>query len=276
MPLTSQLQSLRKSYGIRVIWRLIKDVAVPVGVALLSTWYTMKAKPSWTWADAFQVFSTTFLAAGFFAGYVQRSQKLVKDEDRHSDVISKQDAIADKLAESVRLIDGYATGADSFAVLVKAEVEDFGSRKALQRVQFEMVGEFPLRDVHFRIWNRDDPTVHRLIASDGSSFEERIILRAGDFLPNVTYKRELGVDIFDGKTNRIDLTWFARNGTWFQRFEIKAIDGRYEHATFVIREEKEIYVGASEGYERDNVGRPIFDLSPSPLDASHPLIVKAL
>lgn len=275
MSFTVQFQRVRDNFWVRVAWRVIKEVSVPLVVAGVLAWYSMKAKTGWNWADFFQVFSTTFVAAGFFTAYLMRSHKLVTDEDRHSNVISKQESLLKKMEESVRLIDGHATGGDSFAILNHAEVKDFGVRKALQKMQFLVVGEFPLHDVRLKIWNRDDTSVHELIAAKDSTFEHDP-LRMGDMLLDVTYKGELEIVFLNGRTNRIDLTWYSRNGTWFQRFEIKAVGDGYEMATFVVRGEKEIYVKALTGYECDADGRPLFDLSPSPLDTSHPVIVKAL
>lgn len=269
MPFKAHLQNFKRTVWARVVWRVIKEVAIPFGMAFLSAWYSMKVKPVWTWAEAFQVFSTTFVAVGFFTGYVLRSHKLVKDEDRHSDVISKQDGLLKQMEETAKAVASYSTGGDSFVAMTSVEVGDSDIGKLIYELCYMVEGGYPLYDVTVRIFDVDNPAVATAISrGDPRVEDERMLL--GNMVPGFAYVIRAHFPVSEDKPTRLVASWRARNGRWYQRFEIRHVAGQWETATFVKRGGCEILVRASEGFERDVNGRPSFDMSPTALERASP------
>jgi hypothetical protein len=113
----------------------------------------------------------------------------------------------------------------------------------------------------------DDPVMHAAVRrGDMSSFNDHVNL--GNIVPRLTYSIRTSIPIIDGRPNRLNVNWYARNGTWHQRFELRLVDDKWQMATFVNRGDMEIMVKAITDYELCEQGRPKFDLSPSALDSS--------
>lgn len=260
-----QYQKIMQSFWARVAWRVGKEVIIPIGIALLSAWYSMRAKPNWNWADAFNAFNTTFLAVGFFIGYVLRSHKLVKDEDRHTDVISKQSQLLRQMEETAQSVASYSTGGDSFVAISSVKVGDSADGKLISELCYMVEGKYPLYDVKVRVIDVDNPTVAEAISRGDPQMEnERLSL--GNMVPGFAYVIPAHFPISEEKPTRLVASWRARNGRWYQRFEIRQVAGQWETATFVKRGGSEILLTSSDGFERDANGRPNFDMSPTALE----------
>lgn len=227
----------------------------------------MSEKSTWNWADAGQQFGGTFFVLGYFANYFARSHKLVKDDDRHNDVIAQQQHLLSQMQNTAKSVADYATGGDGFVAVWFARVKVQGSKKHIYELNYKVEGEYPLYDVSVRFSNMDDPVMHAAIRrGDMSSFFDHVHL--GNIVPRLTYNIRTNIPIIDGRPNRLNVNWYARNGTWHQRFELRSVGDSWQMATFVKRGEKEIMVKAITDYELDDQGRPKFDLSPSALDSS--------
>jgi hypothetical protein len=249
----------------QMAWKVLTRVALealPPGLLALGTAWLTAGVPPWTSTDGLQTLSGTFVAFGMIWGVLLRSYKTVTDSNRHEALTARQADLSRQMKDSAEKIAGYATGGSSFPMLVNAKVKDFpGVRQALVDFEFKIVGEYALHDVRLKVWNRDAVT-----EIPGQLEFERYYVPIGSMLPDETYEHRMEIVFFEGKTNRIDLSWRARNGAFFQRFEVRMVDGELQMATFVTRGGSEIYSANLQGYDCDGNGRPLFDMSPSRVD----------
>lgn len=187
----------------KVFQRVLIEVSLPGVAAILSTWLTLKGSLPWKWSEALPILSSTFVAWGMLWGVILRSHKTVTDSNRHEALTARQAELSAQMKDSAEKIAGYATGGNSFPVLVNAKVKDFhGVRKALVDFEFKIVGEYALHDVRLRVWNRDAVT-----EIPGQLEFERGYTHMGSMLPDETYEHRMEVVFFEEKTNRIDLSW---------------------------------------------------------------------
>lgn len=202
---------------------------------------------------------------GYFANYFIRSLKLVKDDDRHKDVINQQQLLLGEMQATAKSVASYATGGDGFAAVWFARVQAIGLKNHIYELCYKVEGGYPLYDVNVRFSNMDDPVIHAEIRNGNmQSFNNYVHL--GNIVPGFSYSIRTSIPILDRTPNRIHINWHARNGSWYQRFELALIENEWKMATFVKRGDEEIMNKSINGYDSDEDGRPKFDLSLTALD----------
>lgn len=255
MAIQAAFAGLRQRVWFRTLVRVIKEVWLPAGLAVCWTIYSLASKGKWNWADAGQTFGGAFLFLGFFAGYVVRSHKVVLDQDRHATLLERQESIVTRLEQTAQDVMNYATGGDSYAY--GSHFFFSGGRLNLAIIAIE--GKYPLYELRVAV---SDANARAALFARKKSVSlaeiEKTHIASLDFgaVPtSMGHRRELDLPLSRERTNRFDLSWTSRNGTWYQRLEVQYVDGRWQWATYVKRDQIELREEGSPDYPRTADGK---------------------
>lgn len=230
----------------KIVWQLLKEFWFPLLTA--SGWVLFNmysgSHDEWDLAKIVNVFGPTFFFLSWGLGQFFRVKKQSKVEQNFVSMETRLQDLVSKVEYQTNEMLSNFSGGDSFAYF---NFSNFDDEKNLALLSVQATGRYPMYEVTGRIVD--------LIKLDSESYNTaNKTIELGNLVPNNFKIIPISWKLSNDSYQRYNIFFSARNGSYHQMVKIMKIDGSWELATIVERNETVLHQFHSAKYPLNTEG----------------------